>query len=176
MSTPHPLLASLDACEPARDFASAYPTLESAWHACERGDWLLWLAGRLPAFPRPLLVLAACACAREALIHVPANEPRPLRAIEAAEAWARGGHNAPTLADVRAAAYAAADAAAAAYAATYAAANAADAAYAATYAADDAANDAAGAARKTSLAKSATIVRALIPWAVVAAAIDARAK
>jgi len=152
MSTPHPLLASLDACEPARDFASAYPTLESAWHACERGDWLLWLAGRLPAFPRPLLVLAACACAREALVHVSANEPRPLRAIETAEAWARGGHDAPALADVRAAANAAA------------------------YAATAAAAAAAGAARKTSLAKSATIVRALIPWAVVAAAIDARAK
>jgi len=100
----HPLLVSLHACNEAQAFAADYPTIEAAWHACHRGDWLLWLAGRVN-IPRPMLVLAACACAREALIHVPAGEFRPLKAIETAEAWARSGHDAPSLSDVRSAAY-----------------------------------------------------------------------
>src|SRR6185503_5862448 len=123
----HPFLVSNNACREAQEWAAQYHDLASAWAACERGDWLLWLAGRAPGFPRATLVLAACACAREALVHVKAGEDRPRIAIETAEAWARGGDGAPTIAEVRAAAAAADDAAAAA---AYAAA-ADDAAYAA---------------------------------------------
>lgn len=103
-------IAALDACGPAVDWLreSQHPDLASAWAVCPRGDWMLWLAGRMAGPPgsdsRRPLVLAACACARTAL-HVYEErfpgDPRPRRAIEAAEAWARGE---ATLDDVQVAA------------------------------------------------------------------------
>ena len=84
---------------------------------------MLWLLGRLSGKPesesRKKLVLAACQCARLALPYVKKGEARPLKAIETAEAWARGEAGI-TLGDVRkaaAAAYAAYAASAVAYAA-----------------------------------------------------------
>jgi hypothetical protein len=147
-------LHDLDACDDALAWAEGYDSLDAAWAACERGDWMLWLAGRVAGPPgddtRRPLVLAACACARLALPYVPDGEERPLRAIEIAEAWARGDAGV-TLEQVRyaaeaAAAYAAE--AAAAYAAYAAAAYAAEAAAdaAAAYAAEAAADAAADAA------------------------------
>jgi hypothetical protein len=159
------LLRDLHACGDARDWAVPYATLEEAWAVCPRGDWMLWLAGRM-GVDRKLLVLAACACARLTLLRVSAGETRPLIAIETAERWARG-EDGVTLEEVRnayaaAAAYAAADAAAAAAAAAayaavaYAAvAYAADAAYAAYAAADAAAAAAAAAAYAADAAAAA---------------------
>ena len=127
-------LVELNACPEAVDWASTQESPASAWRDCQRGDWMLWLVGRLSGKPggvkRRRLVLCACECARLALKYVKAGEDRPRLAIEAAEKWAR--HEGPTLDDVRAAA-AYADAATAAYAA---AAAAAYAAAAAAYAAD----------------------------------------
>ena len=169
------VLVKLGACGDAVAWAKTHPSAAQAWASCERGDWLLWYAGKVAGPPghtsRRKLVLAACACARLSLkqVQVAKGELRPLRAIGTAEAWARGGKGAPSLEDVRSAAYAAyayADAAAAAYdAAAYAAAAAAasaaaadsdsayaadayaaDAAYAAAYAAAAAAADAAASA------------------------------
>ncbi len=138
-------LINLHACREAVAWATGatgYPSLEAAWEACERADWLLWLAGKFAGPPgsesRKPLVRAACACARTALVHVRAGEHRPLRAIETAEAWTRGE---ASLDEVRQAdaADAAADAASyASYAASYASYAAYDASYAA-YAASDAA-------------------------------------
>ena len=116
-------LAALDACVEARNWVGS-KSLRTAYRTCQRGDWMLWLAGRVEE-DRKVLVCAACQCARLSLVHVSAGETRPLKAIETAEAWCRGDAGV-TLDDVReAAAYAAA-----AYAAAYAA-----AAYAAAYAA-----------------------------------------
>ena len=167
-------LTALRACAEAITWAKGYDSLDAAWHACERADWMLWLAGHcagdVDSASRQRVVLAACACARTALKHT--KDPRPLKAIETAEAWARGEAGV-TLDDVRnarvaaaAAAYAAdaaADAAAAAFAAAYAAAYAAAvaaaaAAYAAAYAADAAAD-----ADADALRKMADIVRQHIP-------------
>jgi len=163
----------------------------AAWRACERGDWLLWIAARL-GVDRRLVVRAACACARTALVHVPEGEHRPLRAIETAEAWCDGR---ATIAEVRAA-YAAASraaattasraaaaasraaattasraaAAAANAAATTAAANVADyAASAYAYAARAAAHAAAHANTADAAAHRdhSRLVRRLIPWRVV---------
>ena len=120
-------LESLDACRDAVEWVGD-KTLDDAWNTCERGDWRLWIAGRLD-IDRKLLVLAACECARTSLVYVPVGETRPLRAIETAEAWCRGE---TTIEDVRTAAHAAAYAAYAAYAAAHAAYAAAHAAYAAT--------------------------------------------
>jgi len=128
------LLRGLGACWEAKEWADG-KTLRESWNTCERGDWMLWLAARVGA-DRKRLVLAACACARLSLKYVSPGEDRPRVAIETAEKWA---HGEATIEEVKAAAAAYAAAAdAAAYAAdavnaagTYAAA----AAYAA-YAAD----------------------------------------
>ena len=154
-------LKKLNACNEAVEWAKDYPTLQQAWNNCERGDWMLWLAGKQSGTPetksRKKLVLAACKCARLSLKHVPKGERRPIKAIQTAEKWANGDSSI-TLQDVRnaadAAAYAAYAAAYAAYAADAAAAAAADTAAAAAYAADAAAD-----ARSKVLKKCADIVR-----------------
>ena len=130
-------LVVMHACPEAIAWARDYPSLQSAWGACERGDWMLWYLGRCDV-DRRRLVLAACACARTALPHVPAGEDRPRIAIETAERWAHGDETV-TFSDVRSAASASADAAtdadaASTYAASAAAVSAADTA-SATYAA-----------------------------------------
>ena len=146
-------LRRLRACIEATQWAESQPDAETAWRRCPRGDWLLWVAARLD-IDRKRLVRAACACARTALSHVPAGEERPRIAIETAEAWARGE---ATLDDVRRAVQAAS---AAVFAANAAFADFAAAAYAAT--------------RSASLARSADIVREIIPWEAMAVAIEAR--
>ena len=148
------MLEKIGACHEGVEFAKGFKSMNAAWIACERGDWLLWYAGRVCGDDRRQLVLAACACARLALKHVPEGEDRPLKAIETAEAWARG-EGGVTIKDVRLAAAYAADAAyAAAYAAdaAYAAANAD---YAAAYAAAKAANAAAANAANAAYANAA---------------------
>ena len=157
------LLFLLNACGPARDWA-ANMTAREAWETCPRGDWLLWLAARL-LIPRVPLLLAACACARPTLV----AEGHPVVAIETAEAWARGGPGAPTLDDVRAAARA--SRCTADHRAAYVAyANAAYVADAAAYVAQ-----VADAARDASRAATAEIVRAMISWETIEAAIERRA-
>ena len=156
------VLRSLGACSESLAWADGYG---SAWStaltACPERSWLTWLYGRLLArghVRREPLVIAACLCAREVLHLVPAGEERPLRAIETAEAWARGEATTDAVREARRVAYAAY-----AYAAAYAAADAAYAAYAdaaaaaAAYAAADAA-----CARKEALAKSAQIVKSML--------------
>jgi len=163
-------LKEMNACGDALEWCEGYKSLAGAWAVCQRGDWMLWLLGKLSGKPESdshkKLVLTACQCARLSLPYVKVGELRPLRAIEAAEAWARGDEGirredvrkaadaadaaayaayAAYAADAAYAAYAAAAAADAAYAAASASASAAYAAYAAAYAAYAAA-DAADAA------------------------------
>ena len=157
------LLTRLGACHEAREWAAG-KTLKQAWNECHRGDWLLWLAGRLD-IDRKVLVRAACACARLALPHVPAGETRPLEALETTEAWTRGE---ATIEEVRAAAEAARAARAARAAADAAtAAWAAEAAAAAWAAAWGAAAEAAE-KRESALAECADLVRRHIPFAEIA--------
>ena len=84
-------------------------TLAQAWRTCPRGDWMLWLAGRLN-IERKVLVRAAVECARPALKYVPKGEKRPAKALSVALAWTRGR---ATIEHVRTAADAAYDATAA---------------------------------------------------------------
>lgn len=138
-----------DACPEAREWCRTQPDYPTAWETCPRGDWLLWLAERSDV-NRRLLVLAACDCARLSLRYVPAGETRPLRAIEAAEAWTRGE---ATLEEVRIAvdaAYSATEA----YAWTSAAAAAAESAALAAKATYDP-TEACGAANSAALAARA---------------------
>jgi hypothetical protein len=178
------LLEKHGACRDARTWATGRTVSEDSWFACDRGDWLIWIAARL-GVDRRLVVLAACDCARLALPRIPDGEHRPRLAIEAAERWARGE---ATIEEVRAAAsaadayatyatyaacaaYAASAASAVASAASASAASAvASAATAASYAAYAAyaADDAYAAVPRT----CADLVRARIPWAVVAERIE----
>ncbi|HEY1954407.1 MAG TPA: hypothetical protein VGH28_02325 [Polyangiaceae bacterium] len=60
--------------------------IRSGWDACEDAKVLLQWAAR--GLDLRSLVRAACACARTALVHVAADQPR--LAIECAEAWLDG--------------------------------------------------------------------------------------
>ena len=123
-------LERLHPCREALKWAKEQKNQKQAWNDCERGDWMLWLCGKLSGEPeshkRKKLVLASCECARLALMHVPKGELRPIKTIETAEKWANGK---ATIEQVRKAVADAvgADAAAAAYAANAAYAYAADA-------------------------------------------------
>ena len=163
-------LKELHACREAVEWAGQFDTKQEAWDKCVRGDWMLWLLGKLSgdsdSDSRKELVTIACKCARLALKYVPEGEKRPLKAIQTAEKWT---HGKATLQQVRDAAYDAAAAAAAydaaAYAAAAAAYAAAAAAAAAAYAAyaDAYAYAAAAAARKKILSQCADIVRECYP-------------
>ena len=60
------LLDDLGACADAVEWARG-KDLHTVWTTCERGDWLLWLCGKMvdkPGWPtHKHIVLAACACA-----------------------------------------------------------------------------------------------------------------
>jgi hypothetical protein len=109
---------------------------------------MFWLAEKV-GVERKLIVLAACACAREALVNVPAGEYRPRYAIEMAEAWCRGE---ATLEQVRCASHAAYDASTAASTAAAYAAYAASASSSAASAASSAASAASAYDARTSCA------------------------
>ena len=124
------LLGDVNACTEAQEWVDSLTceTAEEVWNLCERGDWLLWIAGKLPGVTRQRLVFAACQCARLALPFVDKNDLRPLKCIETTEAWTRDEATIEELESARGAAYAAAAAAAAYAAYAYAADAAADAA------------------------------------------------
>ena len=169
------ILHTMHACGGSIIWLKTQESWASAWANCERGDWMLWLLGKLsgPAWgeKRKPLVLAACECARLALPYT--KDERVLKCIEIVEAWTRGEASleqvraaadaADAAADADAAA-AAADAAAAA-AAAYAAADAAADAYADAAAAAAAYAAAADAARSKILKQCADIVRRHYPIA-----------
>ena len=172
-------LENIHACPTAICWAEKYPNMQAAWIACERGDWMLWLAGRYsgPAESpgRRKLVLAATECARLAWPYVREKDRDIVtRCYEAAEAW---GNNDPTvsIADVQAAAGAAYTTYSAA-AATYAATAYAAAAHAATYTAAHAAAAAAEAADAAAEAADAADAAAYAAAAAADAADAANAK
>lgn len=65
MSATQDVLAQLDACHEAREWASDTP-LATLWRTCERGHWMLWLAAKAGVDWR-LVARAAVGCARTAL-------------------------------------------------------------------------------------------------------------
>jgi len=166
------LLRKIGACEDASVWAKG-KSLQEAWDSCERGDWLLWLCGKMAdkkGWPtRKQVVLAAVECAEPALKYVRQGENRPAECLRIVREWCAGNASIEQVREARNAAYAAAYAAA--DAAVYDAADdAADAAaYAAVYDAADAAADAYAAAdaayaaaRNKSLKESADKVRSIL--------------
>lgn len=75
-------------------WADGRPLLD-AWEACDDARWMLRVAVVLGVDGRSI-VRAGCECARKALRHVRPGNDVPLRAIEQAEAWARGEQADPT--------------------------------------------------------------------------------
>lgn len=134
-------LKAISACEEAVLWAKDYKTLGSAWKACERGDWMLWLCGKMSGgkgWPtRQQIVLVACDCAELVLPIYEKKYPNDKRVrdcIEMTRKWANGK---ATIEEVRQARSASAYAAYASYAyAAYASYASAAAAAAAAYAAD----------------------------------------
>ena len=125
-------LASLHPCNEAVEWLKEQSSMKVAWETCERGDWMLWLLGKLSgkigSKSRKQLVWTSCQCARLSLPYITKDEKRPLNTIETAEKYTKGNatlKEVKVAADAAYAASAAATAAAAAYAADAAAAYAA---------------------------------------------------
>ena len=142
-------LVKMSACPKPVEWAHGFDSLQAAWDACERADWMLWyLVHRYPATCGPVR-LAMCACAETALQYVPKGEDRPRIAIETARRYVRGLATDAELVAARDAAWVAAGDAARAAAWAAARDDAGDAAWAAAQAAArDAAGDAAWAAAR----------------------------
>ena len=170
------LLESLSACRSAVEWSQG-KDLYTIIKTCERGDWLLWLAGRMISHEGWLshkeVVSIACDCAETSLKYVKEGENRPQHCIDVVRLWIASK---ASIEDVHAARHAAVDAAAAAYAAVdaaYAAVDA-DAAYAYAYAAAvDAAYAAYTAAYAAAAVDAAYAADAAYTAAYAAAAVDA---
>lgn len=163
------IIKELGACGKALEWLKAQDTdVQTAWETCERGDWMLWLIGKIAAGEpeseqRKRLVLASCACARLAIPEDKNKlEPSSLTAIVTAEKWARG-ENGVTINEVKkaAAAYYAA------YYATYTAysTDVADEAYYTAYAAALSVAPCSADYRKVVLKNCADIIRRYYPLA-----------
>ena len=162
-------LYKMSPCREAIEWAKNQPNKQAAWDQCERGDWMLWLLGRLSGPPeskkRKKLVLASCDCAATALKYSGENRKVAEKAIRSTRMWARGK---ASIEDVRAASDSASDSASASEAASEAA----------SYAASDSASD--SAAEATSYAATyaayAAAYAAYAAYAASAASAAARTK
>ena len=147
---PKDFLIKHRACNEAIDWAEQFETVEQAWEACERGDWMLRIAQKIGANDKSLpLAKGHCANTVRHLM----QDKRSIAAVDAAIAYGEGKISAADLksyADGAYADYAAADAYAAyaAYAASAVDATVDAAAYAAYAAAFDAAYAVDAAAKK----------------------------
>jgi hypothetical protein len=174
-------LVRMGACREAIEWSCTQPDLSTAWRECRRGDWMLWLLGKIDRSEpwsegRKRIVRCAVECAAEAEPYEGDGDAGRAAAEcrRAVLAWIRGEATCEDVVEAREAASVAAAAAAssAAYAASSACVAAGDtaastAADAAVYAADAAANaaaaDAAYAERDRVLVRCADIVRAHYP-------------
>jgi hypothetical protein len=141
-------------CKDAVEFRSKFETFEDAWNACERGDWMFWIAQKVGVDIRTM-TLAKGLCA-ETVIHLMQDE-RSKKAVYAAIAFGRGEIDEEDLQLAAAAALAAA---------AYATATAAYA-YAAAYAAAAAASGYAASTASTSYADTAKICREILTESVL---------
>ena len=162
-------LEKTGACKEAIFYVRTQKNYEEAWNNCPRGDWMLWIAAKLQIDKR-LLTLTKGKCAATVLRLM--KDKRSKKAVKAAIDYGHGLIGDEELKNAAGAAYdaaAAADAAAyaAADAAAYAAADAAaDNVYAAAYAAAYASAAATDAAREKNLQETADICRDLLTEAV----------
>lgn len=107
-------LQSIDACDPAIEYARKYPTLAAAWDACDNLEWMLWLCDR--ALTPQQRTLLACDLAETALPYAGEGETllQCLFTLHISREWAAGQEDDETRAAAGDAAGAAEDAAGAA--------------------------------------------------------------
>jgi hypothetical protein len=74
-------------CIKSIEFRNQYPDFQSAWNACPRGDWMLWIASKLN-IDEKVLILAKGLCANT-VRHLMKNE-NSLKAIDTAIAFGNG--------------------------------------------------------------------------------------
>ena len=159
-------LQTNEACDPSIQWVEEHniQSLEEAWNACERGDWLLWMATKLGIDERKLALCAAL-CAHIVVQHM--EDARSRDAVRVAFLWGRGKATDEELMAAREAAEAAANGTSAAttialfssdWAAVAAARAAADAA---------AARAADAAARKSNQLRTADIARKVLTEDVI---------
>jgi len=87
-----PILRHLGACDGPEQviaWAGQRKVSRATYYACDRGDWLLWLAARIGVNPQ-IVVEAACDCVELVLKNIPDNEDRPRRAVELTRSWCQG--------------------------------------------------------------------------------------
>ena len=175
-------LNGLGACQPSIDWceANGITTADEAWRKCDRGDWMLWLAGKMAgpvdSESRKKLVFACAQCARLVLPIFEKQCPDDKRVrtlLEVSEAYSYGKATLKSVHKARSAcayaAYTSADAAAYAASAAYATYACACAAYAyaayasAACACSALAANAPAAARNGVLKQCADIVRSVYP-------------
>lgn len=163
------LLTYMNACTEAIKWVGDRD-LQKAWEECERGDWMLWLAGRSGINLRTL-TLAKARCAK-LVIHLMEDE-RSRKAVEVAEKFGLGQATCEELDEARdnAADAAYAETAGATYAAYAAVADAV--ALSASYAAYAAASYTADLAAKIKVLKQcAEICREVIPFEMIESAVN----
>lgn len=110
-------IKQLKACDAAVVWLeeNQFASLDKAWQACERGDWMLWLIGRTMNHDDEAqlrkLTLAKARCSK-LVVHLMKDE-RSRNAVEVAEQFGLGNATRQELADAAADAAAAYDATAA---------------------------------------------------------------
>lgn len=99
----------MSACEEAIEWCEKYNTLQEAWQACERAEWMMKLISKTinDETNRKSFVLISDKCTRLYLSCATKYDDRSLKAIEVVEAWIRGR---ATLNEVKSAAWLAEDA------------------------------------------------------------------
>lgn len=75
-------------------------TFDECWRDCTRGDWMLWLAGRLQ-IDRKKITQVACSCVRLAFPYAGKNVKDIESKLESVEAWAKGQATDEKLVEVR---------------------------------------------------------------------------
>lgn len=101
---PIELAEKLNACDEATEFVANYATIEEAWAACPRADWMLWTALMLGVDER-VMVGVAGKCART-VQHL-MKDPRSIAALDACDKYAAGELSERELKDVAYSAYSA---------------------------------------------------------------------
>jgi hypothetical protein len=80
-------LDSRPPCAEAVEWAENYDTLQEAWDACPRGDWMVWLLDRILVDHKKIVQLS-CMNARLSLPYI--TDPHVRYLIEVIEAWVEG--------------------------------------------------------------------------------------
>jgi hypothetical protein len=97
-----------EACADAKEWARDYPTLQAAWDACRRPDWMGWALNKLEYSDDKKLRAFACWCVRNTplvdgrKVWDLLTDGRSRRAVEVAEAFTRDEATAEGLSGFRA--------------------------------------------------------------------------